>query len=140
MDSIDFHAQFPESVGSRSLSINAFKFLTVIVAAKVCGKLWCGLWFLIQYGNETSVTMLNTCKTHNSFLQGCLRKLELLAARCEFEIQVVQIKGVDNHISDVLSRCELGREHGQCFSELTAGMMMTEKLVYEGMCEFVHDW
>ena len=66
--------------------------------------------------------------------------MELLAPRCEFEIQVVQIKGVDNHIPDVLSRWELGREHRQCFSELTAGMMMTEKRVYEGMFEFVHDW
>ena len=78
-----FHAQFPESVTSRNLSINDIELLTVVVAAKVGGKLWRGLRIVIQCDNETSVTVLNTGKTHNSFLQGCLRELELVAARFE---------------------------------------------------------
>ena len=81
-----FHAQFPETVTSRNLSINALELLTVVVAAKVWGKLWRGLRIVIQCDNETSVTVLNTGRAHNSFLQGCLRELELVAARCEFEI------------------------------------------------------
>ena len=119
-----FHAQFPESVTSRNLSINALELLTVVVAAKVWGKLWRGLRIV----------------THNSFLQGCIRELELVAARCEFEIRVVHIKGLDNHIPDVLSCWEAGGEQRQRFSELTAGMVVTEKFVYKGLFEFVHDW
>ena len=103
-----FHAQFPESVTCRNLSINALELLTVVVAAKVWGKLWHGLRIVIQCDNETSVTVLNTGRTHNSFLQGCLRELELVAARCEFEIRAVHIKGVDNRIPDALSRWEAG--------------------------------
>ena len=87
-----FLPQFPESVASRSLNINTLELLAVIVAAKAWGKLWCGLRIVSQCDNETSVTVLNTGRTHNSFLQGCLRELKLMAARCEFEIRVVHIK------------------------------------------------
>ena len=63
---------------------------------------------MIQCDNKTSVTVLNMGRTHNSFLQGCLRELELVAAKHEFEIRAVHIKGVDNCIPDVLSRWEMG--------------------------------
>ena len=135
-----FHAQFPESVTSKSLSINALELLTVIVAAKVWGKLWRGLRIVIHCDKETSVTVLNTGRSHNSFLQGCLRELELVAAKCEFEIRAVHIRGVDNRIPDALSRWDLGIEHQQCFEEQTAGMVVTEKFVYEGLFEFLHEW
>ena len=59
-----------------------------------------GLGEEVAYGilivdNETSVTVLNTGRACNSFLVGCLRELEFVAAKCEFEMKAVHIPGVE---------------------------------------------
>ena len=86
-----FNVHFPESIASRNLNINALEMLTLIMAAKMWGKLWRGLRIVIQCDNKTSVTVLNTDRTLSSSLQGCLRELELVAARCEFQLRAVHI-------------------------------------------------
>ena len=90
-----FHGEFPEEIKKRQLSINALELLTVVVAAKVWRKKWHGMWIVICC-DETSVTVLNTGRAYNSFLLGCLRELEFVAAKCEFEMKAVHIPGVEN--------------------------------------------
>ena len=63
-----------------------------------------------------------------------------MAARCELEFREVHVKRVDIRIPNALSYWELDREHRQRFSEMTTGMVVTEKFVYKGVYEFVHDW
>ena len=128
-----FHAEFPEGIKRQELSINALELLTVVVAAKVWGKKWRGLRIVIRCDNETSVTVLNTGRTYNSFLLECLRELEFVAGKCEFEMKAVHIPGVENRIPHALSRWELGEE-------MSEGMGPKEVYVYPGLFEFTHDW
>lgn len=135
-----FHLTFPDRVMQKGLSINALELLTVVVAAKVWGRWWRGKRIVVHCDNEVSVTVMNTGRSHNSFLLSCLRELEFVAARNEFEIRSNHIAGVENRIPDALSRWHLGQEHRDRFHQLTAGLNAKEVFVYEGLFEFIHDW
>lgn len=135
-----FHLIFPDRIMQQALSINALELLTVVVAAKVWGKWWQGKRIVVHCDNEVSVTVMNTGRSHNSFLLACLRELELVAARHEFEIRGNHIPGVDNRIPDALSRWHTGQEYQRQFWALTTGMNVHEVFVYDGLFEFMHDW
>ncbi|CAC5391973.1 unnamed protein product [Mytilus coruscus] len=54
--------------------------------------------------NITSVTVINTDKSRDTFLQCCLRELCYIAAIYEFEIRAVHLAGTENRLPDYLSR------------------------------------
>ena len=135
-----FHAQFPEPILRMNLSINALELLTVVVAAKVWGRYWKGRRIVVHCDNEVSVSVINTGRSHNSFLQSCLRELEFMAARHEFEIRGNHIPGIENRIPDALSRWHLGEQHKQQFKSQVLGLEVRQIFVYEGLFEFLHDW
>ena len=134
-----FHAEFPEEIKMLNLSINALELLTVVVAAKVWGK-WRGMRIVIRCDNETSVMVVNTNRANNSFLLGCLREFEFVAAKWEFEMKAVHIPGVKNLIPDALSHWGLGEEHRPWFREVMEGLGIKEMYVYPGLFKFMHDW
>ena len=102
-----FHKTFPEKILGQKLSINALELLTIVMAAKVWGIGWKGKRIVVQCDNEISVMVLNTGRCRNPILANCLRELELLTARYEFEIRAHHIPGVENRIPDALSRCDI---------------------------------
>jgi hypothetical protein len=53
--------------------------------------------------NKTLVTVINTGKSRNSFLQNCLKELCFIAAIHEFEVCAVHLTGSENRIADFLS-------------------------------------
>ena len=112
----------------------------MVVAAKVCGKKWRGMRIVIRCDNETSVMVMNTGRAYNSFLLGCLRELDFVAAKWEFEMKAIHITGVENQIPDALSRWELGEEHRLRFREVMEGLGPKEIYVYPGLFKFMHDW
>ena len=63
-----------------------------------------------QVCNETSLTVLNTGRAYNSFLLGCLRELEFVAAKWEFHVKAVHIPGGEcTCIQVFLSSCMIVR-------------------------------
>lgn len=78
--------------------------MTIIVALKLWGLRWSGLRLTVRCDNEVAVTVLNTGRCRNSFLNSCLRELCYLAAIHEFEIRPVHVPGVSNCYADILSR------------------------------------
>ena len=135
-----FHTEFPEFILDKNLSINALELLTVVVAAKVWGRYWGGKRIVVHCDNQVSVTVMNTGRAYNSFLQSCLRELEFIAAKHEFEIRGNHIPGIENRIPDSLSRWHLGPEHRQNFKRQVSGLRVKQIYVYEGLFEFLHDW
>ena len=99
-----FHAAFPSFVVQQTLDINCLELLTIIVALKLWGLRWSGLRLTVRCNNEVVVTVLNTGRCRNSFLNSCLRELCYLAAIHEFEIRAVHVPGVSNRYADILSR------------------------------------
>lgn len=90
--------------------------------------------------NEVSCQVINTGRAYNNFLKSCLRELEFVVARFEFEIRANHIPGVSNRVPDALSRWHLGDEYRHKFVRLTSGLDAKEKFVYEGLFQFVNDW
>ena len=90
--------------------------------------------------NEVAVTVINTGRSHNNFLLSCLREIELLAARHEFEIRGNHIPGVENRISDALSRWDIDPKFEQVFRDQVKDLEPKECFVYDGLFEFLADW
>ena len=135
-----FHIKFPEFISGQHLSINALELLTIVVATKVWGKFWQGRRIVVHCDNEVAVTVLNTGRSHNKFLLSCLREIELLAARHEFEIRGNHIPGVENRISDALSRWDIDPRFEQVFRNQVGHLQPKECFVYEGLFQFLADW
>ena len=70
-----FHTTFPKFIDEQKIDINGLELLTLVVCVKLWGKSWKGKRILINCDNKASVIVLNTGKTHNVFLQKCLREL-----------------------------------------------------------------
>ena len=135
-----FHSQFPKFILDMYLHINALELLSIIVATKVWGRHWAGKRIVVQCDNEASVSVINTGRSRDPFLQACLRELVLIAARHQFEIRAIHIPGITNRIPDELSRWSLGPKHEERFWSLAPKGQAKEVFVYEGLFHFSHIW
>ena len=135
-----FHSQFPKFIQEMKLHINALELLTIIVACKIWGRFWAGKRIIIQCDNEASVSVINTGRARDPFMQSCLRELVLITAKHQFEIRSTHISGISNRIPDELSRWSLGPQHEQRFGELVPKNLTVEVFVYEGLFRFSHIW
>ena len=135
-----FHCQFPEHLLSLDLHINALELLTVAVCCKVWGHKWLGKKIRIYCDNQASVTVLNSGRSRDQFMQSCLREIMFLAARFQFEIQAIHLPGVDNRLPDLLSRWSLGEQYQAEFQRVIGDSPATQIYVYPGLFEFSHDW
>ena len=135
-----FHLEFPEFIRQKGLCINSLETLTVVVAAKLWDKMWKGKKIVLHCDNSVSVSVINSGRSQTSFLQSCVRELEFVAARCEFEIRANHIPGVENRIPDALSRWHSGAQHREAFWRQVSGLVVKEVFVYEGLFTFLHDW
>ncbi len=135
-----FHTVFPSFIQDKQLDINCLEFLVIIVACKLWGKLWKGKRLVVRCDNLVSVTVMNSGRTKEEFLQSCVRELCYMSATHEFEILGVHIPGVVNRIPDALSRWELGEEYQRQFLQLAGSEPMKDIFVYSGLFEFSHKW
>ena len=135
-----FHSPFPEKIIHLQLHINALELLCIVVALKVWGHRLTGKRMLIHCDNMTSVTVLNSGRTRDSFLQACLREIAFICALCQCEVRAVHIPGEQNRIPDLLSRWNLHEKYSNEFCEVNKSMQLTLVSVHEDMFDFSHDW
>jgi hypothetical protein len=135
-----FHAEFPGEIKELDLHINGLEMLTIIVACKLWGRKWQGKRIVIQCDNSASVTVMNTGRTKDEFLQSCLRELAFIAARHEFEIRGVHIPGVLNRVPDVLSRWKQDGGSECQLDQLVGPEYKVQMYVYPGLFRFSHRW
>jgi hypothetical protein len=90
---------------------------------------------------DNQVTVINTGKSRNQFLQNCLRELLFVAARHEFEIRAVHILGEENRAADLLSRWHLSEFYARTFyKEFQSKYRLLELGVPSCLFQFEHDW
>ncbi len=135
-----FHCSFPSFIQDKGLDINCLELLTIIVACKVWGKSWKGERLVVHCDNLVSVNVINSDRSRDEFPQSCLRELCYISAIHQFEIRGVHIAGIDNRISDTLSRWDLGNRFQQEFWELVGPEPTQETYIYSGLFEFSHIW
>ena len=99
-----FHAVFPSFISEQTLDISLLELLTIVIALKLWGARWAGLRLTVRCDNEAAVTVVNTGRCRNSFMNSCLREICYIAAIYEFEVRAVHVPGVFNKLADVLSR------------------------------------
>ncbi|KAK3745939.1 hypothetical protein QZH41_012754 [Actinostola sp. cb2023] len=113
-----FHAEFPAFILSQALDIlNALELLTIVVAAKLWGSRWKGFRIMVRCDNLVSVTVINSGRSKDLFLNECLRELCYLSAFFEFELRGVHLPGIENRACDLLSRWSLDRFASRKFRE-----------------------
>ena len=98
------HGVFPPFISEQNLDISSLELLTVFVALKLWGARSTGLPITFRCDNEAAVTVVNTGRCRNPFMNSCLREICYFAALHEFEVCAVHIPGVSNHFADLLSR------------------------------------
>ena len=135
-----FHSKFPAKVADRGYSINILEMLAIIVCLKLWGKFYVGKRIQIFCDNESVCHCLNSGKTHNEFLQSCLREVSFLAAIYEFQIKAVHLSSSANRIADHLSRFYMNQTHRDQFFELTKEYVLEECVVSANLFEFENDW
>ena len=89
--------------------------------------------------NITSVTVINTGKSRDTFLQCCLRELCYIAAIYEFEIRAVHLAGTDNRLPDYLSRWHTSDKFAALFYNAVSGSL-EEFSAEEHLFKFSHKW
>ena len=99
-----FHATFPPSIVAMKLSINSLELLTIVITLKLWGSLLANQQIIIKCDNMSSVQVVNSGFSRDSFHQSCLREICYFAAINNFCIKAVHVKGVDNRIPDMLLR------------------------------------
>lgn len=135
-----FHQKFPSFIMEQNLHINALELLSIVI----CAKLWCDQWsgkrIILYCDNTASVTVLNSGRTHDRFLQKCLREISFLAAGHEFQVRAAHIAGKENRLADYLSRWS-HNGNDQRFHFLTAGWKdKTDCKILDALFLFSHDW
>jgi len=121
------------------LHINCLELLSIIACLKMWALYFRGKRIRIMCDNKTSVTVINTGKSRNSFLQNCLRELCLIAAIHEFEVRAVHLAGPENRIADFLTRWHLSNEFKDKFYD-SVGCNLQEYIAEDKNFKFTHDW
>ena len=136
-----FHKEFPEFILNKTLHINALELLSIVICAKIWGPKWKGKEVIFNCDNLTSVTVLNSGRSRDPFLQQCLREICFLAAKCEFLIKGNHIAGIENRIPDSLSRWHLNDSFKYMFEDLVSSWKDKKEInVSDNLFNFTHDW
>ena len=136
-----YHSTFPGAISSQQLHINALELLTIVVSLKLWGNRFKGKRVCVYCDNEASVTVLNTGRSRDVFMQQCLREVCFLAAVGEFEVRAVHLPGVDNCIPDLLSRWDNSGYYRREFVWATRFQSdLQGRVLTEDMFDFIHNW
>ena len=102
-----YTAEIPPNI-SFETSITQLEMYNIVVALRLWARDWSNKIICIRCDNESAVSVCNSGKTRDSFLNLCLYELWLLVCKYNVDLRVQHIRGTDNVIADALSRnkCE----------------------------------
>ena len=137
-----FHVEFPSFLLELNLHINQCELLAVMICVKLWRSHFVNKKILLKCDNQTTVSVLNSGSSRDSFLQKCLREILYFAARFNFEVRAVYFPEIKNRTADLLSRWHMDVSFKNKFYDLSVvrSDITYEKFVYVGLFEFTHDW
>lgn len=135
-----FHSPFPGFIASKDLHINCLELLTVTVSLKLWGAKLKGFKIQIFCDNSASVMCINSGKCKCNFMVACLREITFHCSLHNCQILALHLPGVDNRIPDLLSRWDIHPKFQREFFERTAGLDLTQALVYPSYFNFSCNW
>ena len=87
--------------------------VNILIAIRLLKFHWASQRILICCGNEVVVTVLKTGKIRDPYLAACTCNIWHASALSDIDLQYAHIRGVDNKVSDVLSRWQGSAEQIQ---------------------------
>ena len=132
--------RFPPQIQSLGLHISALEMLALIVSVKVWTNKFKGLLVGVKYDNLATVTVINSGRSRDPFMQACLRELCFVCAQGQFMVWAEHIPGISNRLPDLLSRWDLGTGAAEEFRHQTLGLGLEEVDVPVDYFSFHHDW
>ena len=126
-----FHFEIPDSIIQQGQYINQFDLYVILIAVREWAQMFANKNILIYCDNHTSVQVLHHGRLDCTFMQWCLREIRYHSAKFNFRIRAVHLKGVDNRISDCLSRWHLSQSYSDTFYEATKSLKFNRNNSFE---------
>ena len=101
-----YTAKIPHDISSHAF-ITHLEMYNIVVALRLWAHEWQNSVISIKCDNESAVSVCNSGKTRDTFLNLCLYEFWLLICRYNVDLRVSHIKGRDNVLVDALSRNKL---------------------------------
>jgi hypothetical protein len=92
---------YPQYVNAH---INFLELLSVKIAVERWGPLWKGLHIMVRSDNSATVAAVNNTTSKSPELLSLIRELYWLSVKFDFKLSASHIPGVDNVLSDAISR------------------------------------
>ena len=129
--------KFPKEILEAQYNINQLECIMVVVAL----KLWAGNLtrkkLVINCDNKVTVLSVNAGFSRDIVIQKCLREIHKVLAVHSCELKTEHILGVNNRISDALSRWHLNKKFEIDFNKLTHGVSTERCQVNDDVWRFL---
>ena len=109
------HWEYPNQIKELNCDINQLECLMVVVSLKLWRHTLLRKHLVVQCDNQVTVEALNSASSRNVLMQRCLRELHKLMALYSFDFKAIYLPGVQNRISDFLSRFHIGERYRDLF-------------------------
>ena len=117
-----FTCEFSEDIVHSAQHITALELYTIVVAVKFWATKLHQRKFIVSCDNEAAVTVVNSGKSKDPFMQRCLRQLWFTAAVYDCELIARHIPGVHNVLADALSRWHADSSYHELFYASAASL------------------
>ena len=99
-----FHFELPDFIVQQGCYINQLELYAILIAVREWAPFFENKNILVYCDNQTSVQVLHHGCVNCTFMKRCLREMRFHSAKFNFRIRAVYLKGINNRISDSLSR------------------------------------
>ena len=106
-DGFFFHFEFPDVILKKCNNINQLECVVLVIAVAKWASLFTRRKIQSNCDNQVTVQPINTVSSKDIVIQECLRYLHKVIAITSIDVRAVFIRGVNNRISDSLSRWHL---------------------------------
>ena len=132
-----YHWKYNSVLVNKKFNVNQLECLNVVMCLKLWGSKCRGKKLLLMCDNYNTMCAINSGSSRDKVVQCCLREVHKITAWHSIQIRMRFLKGVDNRISDSLSRWHLDKKFTTQFYELTRGKEVREVGITENLWNFV---
>ena len=126
-----FYFEIPETIIKQGKYVNQFETYAVLIAVREWKEEFVNKNIQIFCDNSSTVDILKSGRASCPFMQSCLIEIRYYSAQFKFRIRAVHLSGVDNRLSDTLSRWHLHPSYEQIFLRETEGKGLQETTVLD---------
>ena len=107
----EFYSEdFPPEILACSHTIAHLEMVNVVIALKTWAEQWRGQRVRVHCDNSNTCLAIQTGRSKDTYMQGCIRELFMFSARFDIELAATHRPGTQMRIADALSRARSDSE------------------------------